>query len=174
MNRLCGDVFRFVEGSTRYFVTLTFQQDYRESCKFTWRTKIQGSNQDCKASFTLISSNRLPVDASRVSLNQNRPPLILIPVRSKILLVNACHLSPRRRPSLIDDRDLVKLRPTKRVRVAEDIIDDTQTEIEGWSLSVAIGEDLEDEVILACVMSSDRRQVAAVGAREGMWLWQVQ
>jgi hypothetical protein len=116
------------------------------------------------------------VDASRVTLNRNshRPPIILIPVRGKIMFVNACHLPPRHRPSLIDDRDLARLRPAKRVRHAEDITNDTtHTDIDGWSLSVAIGEDMEDEDIVGCVMSPDGHQIVAVGAREGMWMWHV-
>lgn len=128
-----------------------------------------------KASFKLISNIRLPFDASRVFLNRSpgRPPLILIPVRSKIMLVNACHLPARHRPSLIDDRDLKQLRSAKRVRRTEDIKDDSHTEIEGWSLSVAIGEDLEDVDIEGCVMSPDGRQIAAVGHCEGMWIWHI-
>jgi hypothetical protein len=136
----------------------------------------KGSNEDLNtASFKLISNIRLPVDASRVYLNRSphRPPLILVPVHSKILLVNACHLPARHRPVLFDDRDLAQLRPAKRVRLTKDITDDTYTEIEGWSLSVAIGEDMEDVDLEGCVMSPDGLQVAAVGPREGMWLWHV-
>lgn len=115
------------------------------------------------------------MDVLRLSLNRSphRPPLILFPVRSKILLVNACHLPERNRPILFDDRDLAKLRPAKRVRLANDITDDTCAEIEGWSLSLAIGEDLEDVDIEGCAMSPDGQQVAAVGPQEGMWMWEI-
>ncbi|KAF8584996.1 hypothetical protein K439DRAFT_1616338 [Ramaria rubella] len=147
--------------------------DYRESCEatITWLSidAIVGLTKALTASFKLISNCRLPPDAWRVSVHcsAGRPPLILIPIHSKILVINACHLPARPRPSLVDDRDV---RPTKKARhIAEET--GMQSEIEGWELSVAIGEDLEDENVVGCAMSMYGEQIAGVGGQEGMWMW---
>ena len=123
-----------------------------------------------KASFKIISVSRLPVDTSRLSVHRHsyRPPLILLPVRGTIVLVNSSHLPPHNRPILLDDPDGQGdgYRPAKRVCLVSDTIENRHTDVEGWTLSVALGEDLE-----ACAMSADGQQVAAVGLREGLWIW---
>lgn len=117
------------------------------------------------------ASDKLTLEASFKMISISHLPLILLPVRGRILLLNSSHLPPRNRPVLQDDWDDEAPRPTKRMRLAGEDTEDTHTDVEGWTLSVALGEDLEDEEVEGCAMSPDGQRVAAVGVREGFWIW---
>jgi len=111
------------------------------------------------SSYKLISCARLPEHAERIILNRHvhRPPLVMIPVGGRIVVVNTCHLPVRPRPVMVKEgKDGTEM---------EEVI--------GWSLNVDVkaGGDIEGMEVEGCEMSGDGRIVAGVGDLESVWIW---
>ncbi|KAF8525052.1 hypothetical protein BU17DRAFT_41918 [Hysterangium stoloniferum] len=118
------------------------------------------------SSYKLISCGRLPERAERIFLNRHvqRPPLVMIPVGGRIVIVNTCHLPIRPRPVMEEG---------KEEDGDETEMEETMGEVIGWSLSVdvKVGGDMKEVEVEGCEMSGDGRIVAGVGDLESVWIW---
>lgn len=114
------------------------------------------------ASLKIISLVKLARHTPRLRINGNNhgPPLILLPHRSEIIVTNPCHLPIRPRTLLPHYQSL---------RLGDWLAE--IPEIEGWILSNVLGENLEDENVLACAMSPDGMNIVGIGANEALWIW---